>query len=279
MTTNDFLIEEIKDKDLLYKYYIEYLEGILKESDFPYTEQVNFKSLSKKFLESISAESFLSTDEKNVFLRSIDDFLISISKFQKINNYNLVLKFWYSNKKKLVNEKSLIQYSQIKEKSLDYILGAKKYRKIDVTNISINDFYKPENVDRTKIKNLLREAIELITLDENITLKTKEKIINQILQIIENLDKNYYSITSILGNISEIMIILGGLGSFISGITPLFQAKEKLQQTQKIIQDNSININQKVIDETFNIKNIESLNYINQNIYMIENNKESENND
>ena len=75
------------------------------------------------------------------------------------------------------------------------------------------------------------------------------------------------------------MIILGGLGSFISGITPLFQAKEKLQQTQKIIQDNSININQKVIDETFNIKNIESLNYINQNIYMIENNKESENND
>ena len=75
------------------------------------------------------------------------------------------------------------------------------------------------------------------------------------------------------------MIILRGLGSFISGITPLFQAKEKLQQTQKIIQDNSININQKVIDETFNIKNIESLNYINQNIYMIENNKESENND
>lgn len=277
MTINEFLIEtHNEDSDSLYKFYLEYIEGIYKNDYFPSFEQINFKAISRKFIEIIEKESYVKNEDREDFYLNIDNFLLNMNEFQRKNNSNKLIKFLYKNKLQLLNENSINIYSKIKETSVDLINNAKRFRDYNTTDFGLNDFYKPENIDKEKIKILLNEAIKLISEDDNITIKTKENLIKQILKIIDKLDRTYFSINSILGSISEIMIVLGGLGSFISGITPLFEATEKLKETTKIIQHNSININQKVINETFNIKNIKSLEYMNQKTFLIENKEENE---
>lgn len=276
MSLDEFLMGNNEDLDSFYNFYIEYLGSIFK-NEFSYQEQVNFRLLSKKFIEKIDEEKHLVDEEKEKFKENIDDFLKSITHFQKINNYNKIVKYFYSNRINSINKDSVDIYSILKEKSINYINEAKSFRKYKAPDFILNDFYKPENVDRDKIRLLLKEAILLISNDENISYKTKESLTKQILKIIENLDKKYYTINAVLGSISEVIIVLGGLGSFIGGLSPLFMAKEKLEETTKVVERSSININQKIINQTFNIKNIESLQYMNQKINLIENIDEKKN--
>ncbi|MBY0067835.1 hypothetical protein [Empedobacter falsenii] len=269
MTINEFLNQDIEDFDSISNYYVNYLKE-LSDNDYSFINYINLNGFSNKFMKSVERNRYLTTEEKLEYSEKVDNLLKNINlyhKSKKITNlFSIIIPF--ENKLFTVNK----SFEQLYTSSLNFINIVIEYKGYKNNNLSINDFFEPKNTNKDKIKELINDAIELIREDDSLTQSTKEQLIDYLENVLKNLEKENVNWTEILGKIKETIIVLGALGSFIGGISPLMKAKEKLEETDKVIQKTSINYNYKTINNTFQINNIEQFNQIeNDSILHIEN--------
>lgn len=145
-------------------------------------------------------------------------------------------------------------------------------------SLKINDFYKPDNSNKNKIKELILEAIGIIEADDSLTEETKKSIIDYLNTAIIELERERVNWSRFLGRIKETVIVLGALGSLVGGVSTLINAQEKLEQTTIIIQKTSANLNYNVLNQTFNIHNIQHIESLTQLLELPENTHQENNN-
>jgi len=267
MTFNEFLNIESDNSDIIFDYYLSYLLE-LSTKDFPYEEQLKLKGISGKYINCIEKITYISKEKRENYKSLIDEFIVEIRNYRRIKNSSkFITALFFSRKNKIFHIQEI--FEEIYSQTLEYINEASRSTEYSTDNLKINDFYKPENSNKKLIKKLIQEAIELIVDDQTITEKTKKQIIDYLNRVLKRLDFEHTNWSKIIGNITEIILVLGALGSFVGGITPLLQAKEKLQESTVIIQKTSINLNYNSINETFNIQNIEQIGELNTTILQL----------
>lgn len=275
MTVNDFLNQDSENFDSISSYYFNYLKQ-LSEKDYPFVEYINLKGFSHKYLLSVRRNHYLTEEKRSEFNEKIDRLLRDIQFYSKSKKISSFLKIFLPVEPKLftVNRSFELVYAD----AIDLMNNVIESRQYLNPNLSINDFYEPKNTNKEKVIELIKDAIELIDSDDSLTESTKKQINDYLKSVLKNIDREFVNWSEILGKIKETILVLGALGSFIGGITPLIKAKEKLEETDTIIQKTSINYNYKTINNTFQIKNIEQFKQIeNQStIFLIEEPKENE---
>lgn len=275
MTVNDFLNQNIENFDSISNYYLNYLKE-LSEKDYPFVEYINLKGFSQKYLFTVRRNHYLTEERKSDFNEKIDRLLRDIQFYNKSKKVSSILKIFFPIEPKLFSVNS--SFELVYADAINLMNGVIESREYKNPNLSINDFYEPKNTNKEKVIELIKEAIELIDSDDSLNESTKKQIKDYLQNVLKNLDREFVNWTEILGKIKETILVLGALGSFIGGVTPLMKAKEKLEETDTIIQKTSINYNYKTINNTFQVKNIEQFKQIeNQNsTLLIENSKEVE---
>ncbi|MFA6581000.1 MAG: hypothetical protein WCS79_04285, partial [Paludibacter sp.] len=117
---------------------------------------------------------------------------------------------------------------------------------------------------------------EIIKEDYSLKEKTKKSIIEYLEIALNELDREYVNWTKFIGRIKETIIVLGALGTFTGEfVSPLFNAREKLENATTVIQNTSINVNYNVISDTFNIQNIHQISSIKNLIALPSNDNEN----
>ena len=172
------------------------------------------------------------------------NFLLASSKARRLSRIQDLFQDLYSKTLELVNEAT--------EKTMYF------------DSLKINDFYKPDNSNKNKIKTLISEAIEIIEVDSSLTEKTKKNIVDYLNTALKELDRERVNWARFIGRIKETVIVLGALGSLVGGASSLYHAQDKLEQTTIVIQKTSANINYNVLNETFNIHNIQHIESLTQ---------------
>jgi hypothetical protein len=272
MTFNDYLNLSSNNYQEISNYYLSFLEEFSAKK-FPYEKKLQFKGTATKFLNSIEDLTYLRKEKQEEYIKIIDQLNESLSIYDKRSKRSRVISLIFPPQS---SHRIESEFGIIYDRTIELINDANKTLKHRNGNLKINGFYEPKNSNKVQIKQLILEAIELIKQDNSITEKSKKQLLDYLNKVLTNLDSDYTNWTDIIGKIKETIIVLGALGGFIGGISPLFEAKEKLEQTTIVIEKTSINLNYNVINETFNHNEILNINPSNSYILQIGNNTAEE---
>ena len=270
MTTfNDFMNAPLDDSQKISDFYLNFL-GEFSNKNFPFDEQLKLKGAGSKFIDSIEkAMIYIGHEKKQKYIDLIDDFQKEFRIYRRIKNTPIILRFVYPTVRKSMV--ALQEVFQILYTATLVLINEAMGQTYYFDDIDVNSFFKPENSNKQKIKDLIREAIGLIREDSTLTEITKKNIIEYLEKSLEELERKRVDWARFIGRIKEVVIVLGALGSFAGGANSLFQAKDKLEQSTDVIQKTSVNINFNIISKTFNIQNIKQLNTITNIIELPEN--------
>jgi len=270
MTFSEYLNTDNLELEEISNYYIEYLKN-LSAKDYPFEEHIHLRGASEKFIQCIDKTALIEREAKNQFLKDIEDLSSTIKRYRRYENKSTFLSFFLQQRRRSL---FIIQeiFEQIFSETLRYITDANESISYRREQLDLNGFYTPDNSNKKQIKDLIKEAVELIKDDNNLTKKSKEQLIQYLTKVLKNLDSEHIDWTRVIGKISQVIIVLGALGSFAGGISSLVKAKEKLEETNIIIQKTSINLNHKTLNQTFNINSNEQIQNLNNTILQIEQN-------
>tara|TARA_R110001583_G_scaffold194575_1_gene365818 strand:- start:2301 stop:3128 length:828 start_codon:yes stop_codon:yes gene_type:complete len=271
MTFNSYLNLDNKNYRDIIDYYLIYLSEF-SNNDFPYGERLQLRGSASKFVNCIYAVTFLKQEKQDEYFELIDKFNEISNDLRRRENQSRLAKYLFSSSNSYQLKE---EFEKIYIKTLDIISDTNKTLDLRSRYLEINDLYKPDNSNKSKIKKLIIEAIELIIKDDSLTEKTKKQLVDYLNKVLANLDYENTNWTDIIGKITETIIILGALGSIVGGFSPLFEAKEKLKETTEVIEKTSINLNYKVINETFILSEIKNINSNSSFILQLEENNES----
>lgn len=262
MNFNEYLTaspEKIKE---IFHFYLSFLSDFSSKK-FPYEDELKLKGAGNKFIITVYRDDYFGKEERKVYNDILDTFIADLKAFRKLDTYSKLTLYFPINRKKRGLLRIQNSFHSIYSKTLELISNSNKesnYRDI----LEINDFYKPDNSNKTKIKELIGEAIDLIHQDTSLSEKSKKKLIENLKNIIEELDRENVNWVRFLGKIKESVIVLSALGSLIGGLSPLLTARDKLEETTTVVQNTSINVSYNVISQTYNIQNIKQITNINQ---------------
>lgn len=272
MTFNTFLNLPSSNYEEISQYYISFLDEFSSKK-FPYEKKLQFKGTAVKFINSIEEITYLQKEKQEEYIKLIERLNESLGIYDRRAKRSVFINFIFPPQSSNRVEQ---EFEIIYNKTLDLINEANKRLKFSGKNLNINGFYEPKNSNKTQIQKLILEAMELIREDNSLTEKSKKQLLDYLNKVLTNLDSEHTNWTDVIGKIKETIIVLGALGGFIGGISPLFEAKEKLEQTTIVIEKTSINLNYKVINETFNHNEILNINPSNSYLLQIENNENEE---
>lgn len=269
LTFNDYLNTNPEDSNVIFSFYLDFL-GELSGKKFQYDEQLKLVGAGRKFTNTINKISYVQSETIEKYLVQITEFQNALKGFRYIENrfflYNLLL----ASMKAIRLSKIQNLFQDLYSKTLE-LINESKEKTMYFDSLTINDFYKPDNSNKNKIKILISEAIEIIEVDSSLTEKTKKNIVDYLNIALKELDRERVNWTKFIGRIKETVIVLGALGSLVGGVSSLYKAQEKLEQTTLVIQKTSANINYNVLNETFNIHNIQQIESITQLLELPEN--------
>ena len=268
MTFTEYLNTDNLELEVISNYYIEYLKN-LPAKNYPFEEHIHLKGASEKFIECIERTSFIKKEEKHQFLLNVEELSSTIRRYRSHENTIPLISFFLPFKEKYLFR---IQenFENLFTETVTYISKANETISYRRERLDLNGFYTPDNSNKKQIKELINEAIDLISNDNNLTKKSKEQLIQYLNKVLKNLDSEHTDWTKVIGKISQTIIVLGALGSFAGGISSLVKAKEKLEETTVIIQKTSINLNHKTLNQTFHINSNERIQNLNNTILQIE---------
>lgn len=268
MTFTEYLNTDNLELEEISNYYIAYLKN-LSAKNYLFEEQIYLKGGSEKFIQCIDRTAFIKKEEKKEFLEDIEKLSSTIRRYRREEKTIPIISFFLPFK-----EKCLFRIQEIFEKifseTLRFVNDANESISYRREKLDLNGFYTPDNSNKKQINDLIKEAIDLINDDNNLTKKSKEQLIQYLTKVLKNLDSEHTDWTKVIGKISQVIIVLGALGSFAGGISSLIKAKEKLEETYIIIQKTSINLNHKTVNQTFNINSNEQIKNLNNTILQIE---------
>ncbi|RBA28212.1 hypothetical protein [Flavobacterium tibetense] len=270
MTFTEYLNTDLDNSDLIFEYYLQYLSN-LSSKEFPYEEQIQLKATSTKFINCIDNLSYVVKEKKEKYFDLINAIVEDVKMNRRRKDKSKILLFLLGKNGNII-PKIKDDFEELYSQTLEFIGDASNMRHYRYDNLKLNGFFQPENSNKQQVKQLILDAIELIEKDTTISDKVKKQIIEYLQRVIKKLDNQYINWSSVIGCIKETIIVLGALGGFVGGITPLVLAKEKLEETSTVIEKTSININYKTINETFNIQNVERLEQLNNTIFQLEQN-------
>jgi hypothetical protein len=269
ITFNEFLNTSVEDSHKIFEFYLNFL-GEFSGKDFPFDEQLKLKGAGGKFLSSIDSTTYIGKDSKEQYIALLDKFQNEFKLYRRRIGKPLLFRFLYP-----INDKTRLYrlqdtFQELYSATLELINEASN-KTYYFDDLKVNNFFRPDNSNKQKIKDLINEAIILIREDSTLTEKSKKSIIDYLERAISELERERVNWTRFIGRIKETIIVLGALGSFAGGASSLFQAQEKLEQTTIIIQKTSVNFNFNVLNETFNVQNIQHIGSINNLLELPEN--------
>lgn len=274
MTFTTFLNLPSSNYEEISQYYISFLDEFSSKK-FPYEKKLQFKGTAVKFINSIEEITYLQKEKQEEYIKLIEILNESLGIYDRRAKRSVLINFIFPPQSSNRIEQ---EFEIIYNKTLDLINEANKRLRFSGKNLKINGFYEPKNSNKTQIQKLILDAMELIREDNSLTEKSKKQLLDYLNKVLTNLDSEYTNWTDVIGKIKETIIVLGALGGFIGGVSPLFEAKEKLEQTNIVIEKTSINLSYKVINETFNQNEILTINPSNTYLLQIDNKEEKENN-
>jgi hypothetical protein len=255
MTFNEFIELEFDNSSEIFGYYLNYFDE-LSSNEFPYSEFLKLNGAANKFIECIRSLTYLQKEQIDEYKLLTNELKNSIRIFQKGKNRNkiLVLFFPIEHRKQDVQDIFADYYTKTVE-----LINTATEESIKRNDLKLNGFYQPQNSNKKKIKELIEEAVGLIEDDQTITEKTKKQITDYLNKAIRELDDPNTNWSKFVGRIKEIIIVLGALGSLVGDVSPLFQARDKLEESTIIIQQTSININYNILSKTFNSNTVQKI--------------------
>lgn len=273
MTLNTYLNTDLDSYTEIVDYYLNFLNE-LSSHNFPYEKRLQLKGTATKFIDCIYQTTYIKKEKKDEYFEIVKRLSESLSSFERQESRSKLIKLIFPTPNMFRVKEEFEKFYTV---TLDIVNDANKTLEHRYKSININDFYKPENSNKGLIKKLILEAIELINQDTSLTEKSRKEIAEYLNKTLKGLDSEHTNWTDIIGKIKETIIILGALSTIVGNISPLFEAKEKLEETTIVIEKTSVNLNYKVINETFNHTEIRNLDSSSSVILQLEEkNKESE---
>lgn len=270
MTFAEYINLDSENFEEISKYYLDFLQELSK-NNFSYDDQLHFKGSAEKFLNSIDKVTGIDKDSKEKYSDTIERFIQRLKWYRRWKNPSILLfpvKPFLSDKFLLVQN----NFEDVFSQTLNLINESNKRKEYRTNSLKLDGFYDPEKSDKRKVKELLIEAVELISSEETLSEKTKKQLISYLNKVIRELDYTYTNWTSVIGKIKETIIVLGALGSIAGGVASIDKIKNKLEETNEEIKRTSVNINFKTLNETYNIQKNEQLQEINNTILKLEEN-------
>lgn len=257
MIFNDYLNTEVGNSTVIFEYYLNFLKE-LSSQGFPYEEQLTLKGMALKFINCVEYVTYVVKEDKEKYLNQISLFIDELRVYRRYSDRIGIILIFYPFKKRSLHRVQ-DSFADIFTVTVDFINAAARMNRFS-NNLELNGFYKPENSNKKKIKDLINEAIELLNEDMTLSEKSKKQIVKYLNKALQDLEREHVNWSMFIGRIKETIIVLGALGtiaSSVSVVSPLLQIQEKLEETNAIIQTESVNINVNILTETFNVQNIE----------------------
>jgi len=251
------LDEMLENVGLRNRFFESYLNLLNDFSTNNYSDASLLDILNKsvgRFFNCINV-SHISTQEKIIYQETFRQFSVSLQTYRRGDRRKKLSHILFP-----IDEFRKIQTDYEKF----YLLTAELINKILehqslLDGLELNSFYQPQNSNKDKIRQLINETIDLINGDISLTEKSKKHIIDYLNKALKELDNENVNWSMFMGRIKETIIVLGALGSFVGGIGSLTQAKDKLEETNIIIEQAAINISFDIVNETFNVENIKQI--------------------
>jgi hypothetical protein len=139
--------------------------------------------------------------------------------------------------------------------------------------IELGSFYDPTKSNKTEIVELIKEAIVLIHDDVSVTDMSKKALINHLDKAIRDLNSERTNWTRFFGKIKETSVVLAALASLAGNANLLYDAIEKLEKAAIVIRKTSINISYNVLNEVFNVQNLQNIGLLKNTILKIDERK------
>lgn len=246
-----FLNTDITNYRVIFECYMNLLSS-LSNDNYSINNLLKLNGSASKFIKCINLR--LKETESN------NDYLIIVGLLSNnIKQYHIRENrpgFLATSKTKLIDS-----YENVYKLTME-LINKFNSSQTETFDIKLNGLFTPELIDKTQIKQLINDAIDLIEKDQTLSSKTKNKITIYLKKVIQLIDDSDSSWALVLGALKETIIILAALGSIAAGISLIIPAKDKLVQTTNIIEQSSITINYNTLNQTFN--NSQKLEYNSQ---------------
>lgn len=269
MNFNEYLYTDIQDIEDIFNFYLSFLNS-LSNSKFSEEKQLQLKAASDKFLNSIEKFTYFETSKREDYediVRKLEEefrqsriierksFFIKMLPFTKKRKHQTYIiqdtfRDLYSSTMRLIND--VIQK--------EYVFD----------NLEVGDFYQPSKSNKEEIEALIEEAIQIIEDDTSITDFTKRKLTNHLEKAIRDLKSQRTNWTRFFGKLKETTVVLSALGSLAGSSNMLYDAITKIEKASITIRKTSINLSYNVLNEVFNVQNLQNLGLLKNSILKIE---------
>ncbi len=281
----DYLKIDIKEKDSIDKLFeliMEYLDE-LKSSNYYYEFIIPISGIINKFYNCakyIGVDSYELMGITEDFVTVIDEFSEYVDPRDNSIIKKIILAPRARRRRITKNGEGWIKADKLFQSLYSRVIyvynEVKNYNPLD-NPIKLDGFYQPDNSNKQTARKLITEAINELENDNTLSAKAKKAIIDYLHKALIEFDKPSSNWTLIFGQLKQSIIILGALGSIAGGIanaSPLFAAKEKIEEATVLVEKTSININYQNINQIFNFENGITLTEQSQPKILLERNKE-----
>ncbi|MCX6231681.1 MAG: hypothetical protein NTZ33_09075 [Bacteroidetes bacterium] len=272
MTFNEYLYTDAQDIELIFNYYLGFL-GEMAATNFPQEKQLQLKAASDKFLNSIERFTYFETYKREDYedlLRLLDREMQELKEIER-------KPFWLKLFPLINNRQRQIYHIQdafreLYASSLALVNDAIQKEYI-YDKIELGSFYDPTKSNKPEIIELIQDAVELINEDVSITEMSKKALVNHLDKAIRDLNSERTNWTRFFGKIKETSVVLAALASLAGNANLLYDAIEKLEKAAIVVRKTSVNISYNVLNEVFNVQNLQNIGLLKNTILKIDERK------
>lgn len=269
MNFNEYLYTDYQDIELIFNYYVGFLSE-LSSSGFQKEKQLQLKTASDKFINSLEKITYFETYKREDYLellQNLEDELYILKQMERKPFLLKIIPFVNNHKKQMYKVQDAFHALYAAAMSLINDAIQKEYL---YDYLELGDFYSPSKSNKTEIIELINEAIELINEDTAITEKSKITLCNHLDKALRDLNSERTNWTRFFGKLKEVTVLLAALGSMAGNANSLYDAITKLEKASIVIRKTSINISYNILNEVFNVQNMQNISLLKNTILKIE---------
>lgn len=269
MNFNEYLYTDYQDIELIFNYYVGFLSE-LSSSGFQKEKQLQLKTASDKFINSLEKITYFETSKREDYLellQNLEDELYMLKQMERKPFLLKIIPFVNNHKKQMYKVQDAFHSLYAAAMSLINDAIQKEYL---YDYLELGDFYSPSKSNKTEIIELITEAIELINEDKAITEMSKKTLCNHLDKALRDLNSERTNWTRFFGKLKEVSVLLAALGSMAGNANSLYDAITKLEKASIVIRKTSINISYNILNEVFNVQNMQNISLLKNTILKIE---------